>query len=738
MFSQFFTTFMESPLNVFLVQTVLVIVTTRTLAFGFRKIGQPDVIAEIIGGILLGPSALGKFFSPTIFPLSSLDTLNVIGNWGLIIYLFLTGVEMDFNQCVNDFKKNIAIAVTGIVFPFVTGACISPLLYKEMTDSAPDYVLFTLFVCLSMSITAFAVLCRLLSEFSLMKTSIGMSVLGAASIDDVIAWCLLAGLMSMMKSNANMLDALIVLCIATCYASFVLMIVRPRWHRLIDHLYYSRSKSLQFTLLTLNFLFIFTSSLITDAIGIHAIFGGYLVGLIMPNGHPFTLQISSKVQDLVSIILLPLYFTLSGLKTNFNGLHSWKDFGLFLMILCSAIIGKLGGCGLTSLCLGMTKKESLIVGILMNTRGLVEIIILNIGLQANIISDKLFTLFVSMAICTTLLTSPCINILYPTIEKTHVADDISYYDLKTGSIEHTPSINVLREVSDIGIVMVVNSSGDVPALASLIHILKPQDGKEFVMVCSLTDSCMTTTDIIQATTSIQKLSIPLQMLQGIAMTINNVEMAFFNISCNSKHFANNLIRKSLESDIDITILPYSRGPTHNGYNHFIHKMLAFKGNTIVILLSGIITHEIICEKDTTDVLIIITGHSNDMGMLNFIDKWKRWISPSGLINISFHFLILTPIEKLSKTILDKLEEYGIDLEFGDDYNSILHLLSKDDYHYHFIITGFSSINNDSLILGDVGSYLFSKNISPSILIIHNDSILQQEEEEENGFVQITV
>jgi Kef-type K+ transport system membrane component KefB len=734
MFSQFFTTFMESPLNVFLVQTVLVIVTTRTLAFGFRKIGQPSVIAEMVGGILLGPSALGKVLPSTIFPSSSLDVLNVFGNWGLIIYLFLTGVEMDFNQCVNDFKKNMAIAVTGIVWPFVTGACISPLLYKEMSEPAPDYVLFTLFVCLSMSITAFAVLCRLLSEFSLMKTSIGMSVLGAASMDDIIGWCLLAGLLSMMKSNANILYALSVLVLAMCYASFLFIIIRPGWHRFINYFYYSRSKSMEYTLLTVTFLFIFISSLITDAIGIHAIFGGYLVGLIMPNGHPFTLQISSKVQDLVSIILLPLYFTLSGLKTDFNGLHSWKDFGLFVMITSSAIIGKLGGCGLTSLCLGMTKKESLIVGILMNTRGLVEIIILNIGLQANIISDKLFTLFVSMAICTTLLTSPCLNILYPTIAQTYVPDDnISYYDRKTGSIEHTPSIKVLRELSDIGIVMVVNSSGDVPALASLIHILKPEDGKEFVMVCSLTDSCIATTDIIQATTSIQKLSIPLQMLQGIAMTINNVEMAFFNISCNSKHFAGNLIRKSLESDIDITILPYSKGPTHNDYNHFIHKMLAFKGNTIVILLSGIITHEIICEKDTTDVLVIITGHSNDMGMLNFIDKWKRWISPSGLINISFHFLILIPIEKLSQIILDKLEEYGIDLKFGDDYNSILNLISAN--HFHFIITGFSSINNDSLILGDVGLFLFSKNISPSILIIHNASTLH---EEENGFVQITI
>jgi hypothetical protein len=485
----------------------------------------------------------------------------------------------------------------------------------------------------------------------------------------------------------------------------------------------------------LTFLFIFTSSLITDAIGIHAIFGGYLVGLIMPNGHPFTLQVSSKVQDLVSIILLPLYFTLSGLKTNFNGLNSWKDLGLFLLILCCAIVGKLGGCGITSLCLGMNKKESFIVGILMNTRGLVEIIILNIGLEANIISEKLFTLFVSMAICTTLLTSPCVTLFYPTIEQTFVADDVSYYDRKTGSIEHTLSTKVLRELSDIGILMVVNSSEDVPALASLLYILKPQDGKEFVIVCSLTDSCMTTTDIIQATTSIQKLTIPLQMLQGIAMTINNVEMLFYNISCNSKHFAGNLIRKSLESDIDIIIIPFSTN------SHYIKNMLALQGNTIVILLSGMITHEIICEKDFMDVLVIITGNSNDIGMLNFIDKWKRWIScKTGFMNICFHFILLVPIEKLSKILVDKLEDfnqYGIHMESGD-YHSILNQISKN--HYHFIVTAFSTINNDSPILGDVGSFLFSQKISPSILVVHDPQCKSSPSlhEEENGFVQITI
>ena len=249
---------MTSSLNVFLVQTVLVIVTTRTLALGFRKIGQPNVIAEIIGGILLGPSALGKFLSPTIFPPSSLDTLNVIGNWGLIIYLFLTGIEMDFNQCVRDFKRNITIAITGIACPFIVGGCISSILYKEMPEPIPDFIIFTLFICVSMSITAFAVLCRLLSEFSLIKTTIGMTALGAASIDDVIAWCLLAGLISMMKSNANMLSALIVLSIAICYASIVLIVIRPKWHSLINNFYYSRSKSLQFALLTFTFLLIYS------------------------------------------------------------------------------------------------------------------------------------------------------------------------------------------------------------------------------------------------------------------------------------------------------------------------------------------------------------------------------------------------------------------------------------------------------------------------------------------------
>ncbi|TPX65908.1 hypothetical protein CcCBS67573_g07982 [Chytriomyces confervae] len=409
-----------SPISLLLAQTVVVIVISRLLTIPLRWMNQPAVMAEILGGIVLGASAFSRIpaFKDNLFPPSSLGNLKIVANMGLIFYLFLVGLELDPLSMVKTFRKSAVISIAGIVFPFALGAGASRVIYDIYGDPNVPFLSFTLFTGVAMSITAFPVLARILTERQLLNTPVGASAISAAAVDDFIAWTLLVLVVALIKNTGNSTEgvgkyfaAVYVFLFIIGYTLILWFIVRPLLVRLVK-LAQDR-EHLNQVLLFIVFLLVLFSAWVTEVVGVHAIFGAFLCGVIMPHDHGFAHKLSSQIEDLVTVVFLPLYFASSGLATNVFLLDDSRAWGFTFLVIFVACAGKLIGCTLSARFCALNWRESLAVGILMNTKGLVEIVVLNIGLNAGVITPKLFAMFVLMAIFTTFMTSPLIAIVYP-------------------------------------------------------------------------------------------------------------------------------------------------------------------------------------------------------------------------------------------------------------------------------------------------------------------------------------
>ncbi|KAJ3019420.1 UNVERIFIED_CONTAM: K(+)/H(+) antiporter [Siphonaria sp. JEL0065] len=409
-----------SPIALFLIQTCLIIATSRLLTFPLKWLRQPAVIAELLGGLLLGASCLSKIpaFKENVFPKSSMPMIKLAAEIGLIFYLFLVGLELDPVELLKTFKKSVSISVAGIALPFVLGCSIANIIYTNYADQSVSYVSFLLFMGISMSITAFPVLARILTERKLLHTTVGQATISAAAVDDFIAWALLVLVIALINNSkgesngaATYLTALYVCLCIIGYAIFLWVAIRPILRRLLA-LSVDREHVHQL-LLFFVFLLVLFSSWFTEIIGVQAIFGAFLVGVIMPHEHGFALKLAHQIEDFVTIVFLPLFFAYSGLNTHLDYLDDAQSWGFVFLVCVVACAGKMIGCTLTARISGLNWRESSAVGILMNTRGLVQIIVLNVGLNAGVITDKIFAMFVLMAIFTTFLTVPLISVVYP-------------------------------------------------------------------------------------------------------------------------------------------------------------------------------------------------------------------------------------------------------------------------------------------------------------------------------------
>ncbi|KAJ3238366.1 K(+)/H(+) antiporter [Chytriomyces hyalinus] len=409
-----------SPISLLLAQTVVVIVISRLLTIPLRWMHQPAVMAEILGGIVLGASALSRIpaFKDNLFPPSSLGNFKIVANMGLIFYLFLVGLELDPLSMAKTFRKSAFISIAGIVFPFAIGAGVSRVIYDIYGDPNVPFLSFTLFTGVAMSITAFPVLARILTERQLLNTPVGASAISAAAVDDFIAWTLLVLVVALIKNTGNVTEgvgkyfaAVYVFLFIVGYTIILWFIVRPLLVRLVK-LAQDR-EHLNQVLLFIVFLLVLFSAWVTEVVGVHAIFGAFLCGVIMPHDHGFAHKLSSQIEDLVTVVFIPLYFASSGLATNVFLLDDGRAWGFTFLVFIVACAGKLIGCTLSARFCALNWRESLAVGILMNTKGLVEIVVLNIGLNAGVITPKLFAMFVLMAIFTTFMTTPLISIVYP-------------------------------------------------------------------------------------------------------------------------------------------------------------------------------------------------------------------------------------------------------------------------------------------------------------------------------------
>ncbi|GLH70408.1 hypothetical protein GETHPA_19410 [Geothrix rubra] len=393
-----------------LLALAVIILTTRTIGNLFAWFQQPPVVGEVIGGILLGPSLLGRI-APEMFryllPHSVAPFLNVIAQLGVILYMFLVGMELDLKVVTRSGHAALAISHASILVPFLLGALVALGIYPIMAEGHVSFTMFALFLGISMSITAFPVLARILTDRGVSKTRMGSIALACAAVDDVTAWCLLALVISLAKANVS--SALVTWGLTAGYIAFVFILLGPLVRRGIPWL--EKTPELTRTGMAVIFVAMLMSSMATEFIGIHAIFGAFLLGTVIPHDSKVTAGLTHRLHDVISVLFLPAFFAFTGMRTQvalISGAQAWAVCGLIVLCACA---GKFGGSAIASKLVGLNWRDASSLGILMNTRGLVELIALNIGLDLGVISPTLFAMLVIMALTTTLMTTPILHLL---------------------------------------------------------------------------------------------------------------------------------------------------------------------------------------------------------------------------------------------------------------------------------------------------------------------------------------
>ena len=408
-----------------LVQIVVILALCRALRVIIGHLGQPAVIGEILAGLLLGPSFFG-WIAPSwyahLFVPASLPLLNALSQVGLVIFMFLVGLRLDLTEIYSLRSAASSTALLSIILPFSAGIVLSRELRAFAAPSTPGLP-FALFIGVSMSITAFPVLARILSDRGLTQTRLGHLSIACAAFDDVTGWTMLACVTAMIRSDwtAQLGSTAAILLI---YVAVMLLVGRPLLKWCADH--FDRTGDLSLIL-----IIVFVSSWASDYAGIHALFGAFLAGVLCPHAGKFGKNLASVVEPLVITVLLPLFFSYTGIRTNI-GLLSPSLWLWTLVIIAVAVAGKMGGGFSGAALMGLSLRESVALGALMNTRGLVELVVLNVGLDLGILTPALFTMFVLMALATTLMTSPILNWVLPQSALIHVAASAPDVD-KAGS-----------------------------------------------------------------------------------------------------------------------------------------------------------------------------------------------------------------------------------------------------------------------------------------------------------------
>jgi K+:H+ antiporter len=395
-------------------QIATILIVARLMGWLFRKLHQPAVIGEMVAGILLGPSLFGwvaPAVSITLFPPESLGSLNSLSQIGLLLFMFLVGLELDLKQLREMGRTAIITSQVSIIAPFVLGFLLALYLYPRVSDLNVSFTGFALFMSIAMSVTAFPVLARILTERNLLRTRVGALAITCAAVNDVTAWLILAGIIVIVRSSGLSLPLWMTLVGLGAFVLAMLMIVKPALQRLTA--LYERQGSLTHNSLALILLVLLASGWVTESLGVHALFGAFLAGVVMPRHHGLSAELWQKLEALTVTLLLPLYFAFTGLRSSFLLIVGANMLFYCALIIALAIIGKLGGSLVAARINGMSWRESAAVGVLMNTRGLVELIILNIGLDLGILSPALFSIMVLMALVTTFMTSPLLSWIYP-------------------------------------------------------------------------------------------------------------------------------------------------------------------------------------------------------------------------------------------------------------------------------------------------------------------------------------
>jgi|RhiMetdeSRZDD1v2_1073273.scaffolds.fasta_scaffold120915_2 Kef-type K+ transport system membrane component KefB len=397
---------LRHPLSILLLQVIVIILTTRVIGTLFLKMKQPAVMGEMVAGILLGPSFIGLLFPEVqafLFPVASMDALRLLSQIGVILFMFVVGMELDVQHIHQKAHAAVLVSHASIIVPFFLGTAFSLLIYRSLAPAHISFSAFALFMGISMSITAFPVLARIIEERGLSKSYLGSIAIACAAVDDVTAWCLLAVVVAIAQAH-GLSGATLTVILTLLFIGLMLFLFRPQAGRIFGKEVENetQSKGLMAGVLT----FAFAAALFTEVIGIHALFGAFLAGVILPAHARLSVFLRERLETFSSVFLLPLFFAFTGLRTQIGLLDDWQSWCVCAGVVAVAIGGKFGGSTLAARWTGMSWHDALSIGALMNTRGLMELIALNIGYDLGILSPHIFAMMVLMALTTTFMAGP--------------------------------------------------------------------------------------------------------------------------------------------------------------------------------------------------------------------------------------------------------------------------------------------------------------------------------------------
>jgi Kef-type K+ transport system membrane component KefB len=409
----------EQQLLVVLIQLCIIILSARVFANLFRRIRQPMAVGELFAGIILGPSFLGwlfpdlfaRIFLPESNPFGhdAAQVLRMLSQIGLIFLLFLMGMEFDFSHLKTNVRSAIGVSITGILAPLglglVLGHFMHPLVAKDMDQRG-----FILFMGVAMSITALPMLARMMKEYDITRTRLGTITITAAASDDAAGWILLATVTALVGASFHLVNTILMVAETVGFAILVVYVAKPLLLRWVRSAMKKNKGQLDFNTLAILFTVLFLASIATILIGIFAIFGAFILGSVFSDEEEFRLAVSGLLQNFVMVFFLPIYFTYTGLRTNIGSLESPMLWFFAFMVSLVAIAGKLGGCSTAAYFSGYTPRESLCVGSMMNTRGLMELVVINVGYELGVIPPTVFSMLVMMALLTTVMTTPLLYV----------------------------------------------------------------------------------------------------------------------------------------------------------------------------------------------------------------------------------------------------------------------------------------------------------------------------------------
>lgn len=416
-----------SPLFHALVALALILITARALGELFARLGQPPVMGEVVGGIVLGPSLLGHV-APAVYaqllPDTILPFLGVHAQLGVILYLFLVGLELDPGLLRRCGHATLVISHASIIAPFLLGSALALGLYPVVSSADVPFTAFALFLGVSLSVTAFPVLARILTDRHISRSQMGTVALTCAAIDDATAWCLLAVVLGVAQARAS--EAIRTVALTITFIGVLLLVVAPLVARLLRWL--DSAPDVSRGTLGLALLGMLASAIATEAIGIHGFFGAFLFGAIIPPRSHVAVELHRRLGDVVAILFLPAFFAFTGMRTQIGLISGTGQWLLCALIVLVACLGKFGGTVAASRLVGMPWRDSAALGVLMNTRGLVELIVLNVGLDLQVISPTLFAMLVIMALVTTFMATPFLSLVlrnHPWVERGPAPFDVS-------------------------------------------------------------------------------------------------------------------------------------------------------------------------------------------------------------------------------------------------------------------------------------------------------------------------